>query len=84
MPFVSIYLCIVSFNFRPHLRTTSGPFKMPRSEDILNGFKLNWMNLRDADTGKILWQGNQDLSLPEVEHEAKVPKKILKCRAVSR
>jgi len=42
------------------------------------------MNLRDADTGKILWQGNQDLSLPEVEHEAKVPKKILKCRAVSR
>jgi len=57
---------------------------MPRSEDILNGFKLNWMNLRDADTGKILWQGNQDLSLPEVEHEAKVPKKILKCRAVSR
>jgi len=57
---------------------------MPRAEDILNGFKLNWMNLRDADTGKILWQGNQDLSLPEVEHEAKVPKKILKCRAVSR
>jgi retinal rod rhodopsin-sensitive cGMP 3',5'-cyclic phosphodiesterase subunit delta len=57
---------------------------MPRAEDILNGFKFNWMNLRDADTGKILWQGNQDLSLPEVEHEAKVPKKILKCRAVSR
>lgn len=42
------------------------------------------MNLRDADTGKILWQGNEDLSLPEVEHEARVPKKILKCRAVSR
>ena len=42
------------------------------------------MNLRDADTGKILWQGNQDLSLPDVEHEARVPKKILKCRAVSR
>ncbi len=31
--------------------------KMPsRSEDILKGFRLNWMNLRDADTGKILWQ----------------------------
>ena len=42
------------------------------------------MNLRDADTGKILWQGNEDLSLPDVEHEARVPKKILKCRAVSR
>ena len=59
--------------------------KMPsRAEDILKGFKINWMNLRDADTGKILWQGNEDLSLPEVEHEARVPKKILKCRAVSR
>lgn len=21
----------------------------------------NWMNLRDADSGKILWQGNEDL-----------------------
>ena len=55
-----------------------------RAEDILKGFKLNRMNLRDADTGKILWQGNDDLSMPEIEHEARVPKKILKCRAVSR
>ena len=53
-----------------------------RSEDILKGFRVNWMNLRDADSGKILWQGNDDL--PEAEHEARVPKKILKCRAVSR
>lgn len=51
---------------------------------ILQGFKLNWMNLRDADTGKILWQSADDLSLPDTEHEARVPKKILKCRAVSR
>lgn len=58
---------------------------MPSSaEDILKGFKLNWMNLRDADNGKILWQSSDDLSLPGVEHEARVPKKILKCRAVSR
>lgn len=55
-----------------------------RAEDILRGFKLNWMNLRDADTGTILWQSMENLSLPEVEHEARVPKKILKCRAVSR
>jgi len=55
-----------------------------KAEDILKGFKVNWMNLRDADTGKILWQGNDDLSLPDCEHEARVPKKILKCRAVSR
>lgn len=56
----------------------------PRAEDILKGFQVNWMNLRDADTGKILWQGNDDLSQPGEEHEARVPKKILKCRAVSR
>ncbi|XP_070523817.1 retinal rod rhodopsin-sensitive cGMP 3',5'-cyclic phosphodiesterase subunit delta [Cardiocondyla obscurior] len=55
-----------------------------RGEDILKGFQVNWMNLRDADNGKILWQGNEDLSVPDVEHEARVPKKILRCRAVSR
>merc|ERR1712013_684784 len=66
--------------------TTHSQFvKMPaKAEDILSGFRVNWMNLRDADTGKILWQGNEDLSVPEAEHEARVPKKILKCRAVSR
>jgi len=56
----------------------------PRAEDIMKGFQVNWMNLRDADTGKILWQGTEDLSQPGEEHEARVPKKILKCRAVSR
>ncbi|EDV24187.1 Retinal rod rhodopsin-sensitive cGMP 3',5'-cyclic phosphodiesterase subunit delta [Trichoplax sp. H2] len=54
------------------------------SREIMSGFKLNWMNLRDADSGKVLWQGTEDLSLPGVEHEARVPKKILRCRAVSR
>ncbi|KAL0839389.1 hypothetical protein ABMA28_016117 [Loxostege sticticalis] len=58
--------------------------KQKRVEDILNGFQVNWMNLRDGDTGKILWQYNEDLSSPEVEHEARVPKRILKCRVVSR
>jgi len=59
--------------------------KMPsKAEDILSGFRVNWMNLRDADTGKILWQGNTDLSAGDEVHEARVPKKILKCRAVSR
>lgn len=40
--------------------------------------------MRDADGGKIFWQGSEDLSLPNVEHEARVPKNILNCRAVSR
>ncbi|KAI4490960.1 hypothetical protein M0802_010634 [Mischocyttarus mexicanus] len=54
--------------------------------NLANSMKMhsNWMNLRDADSGKILWQGNEDLSISDFEHEARVPKKILKCRAVSR
>ncbi|CAF4027889.1 unnamed protein product [Rotaria magnacalcarata] len=55
-----------------------------RAQDILNGFKLHWMNLRDADSGRVLWQSSENLSTPGVEHEARVPKRILKCRAVSR
>ncbi|XP_077294788.1 prenyl-binding protein isoform X1 [Arctopsyche grandis] len=55
-----------------------------KAETILKGFQVNWMNLRDADTGKILWQNNEDMSSPEIEHEARVPKKILKCRIISR
>ncbi|OWR46396.1 putative restnal rod rhodopsin-sensitive cGMP 3',5'-cyclic phosphodiesterase [Danaus plexippus plexippus] len=42
------------------------------------------MTLRDVDTGKILWQHNLDMSSPDVEHEARVPKRILKSRVVSR
>ncbi|XP_058808764.1 retinal rod rhodopsin-sensitive cGMP 3',5'-cyclic phosphodiesterase subunit delta [Phymastichus coffea] len=55
-----------------------------RADDIFKGFQINWINLRDADNGKIIWQGNEDLSVPNIEHEAHVPKKILRCRAVSR
>ncbi|PAA50434.1 hypothetical protein BOX15_Mlig011649g1, partial [Macrostomum lignano] len=55
-----------------------------KSDDILKGFKLNWMNLRDGESGKIMWQGSEDLSLPDSEHEARVPKRILKCKSVSR
>ncbi|XP_052082308.1 retinal rod rhodopsin-sensitive cGMP 3',5'-cyclic phosphodiesterase subunit delta-like [Mytilus californianus] len=55
-----------------------------KAEDIMKGFKLNWMNLRDADSGRILWQSSDDLSSPDKDHEARVPKKILKCKTVSR
>lgn len=47
-------------------------------------FCSNWICLRDADGGKVFWQGSDDLSLSGKEHEAHVPKNILKCRAVSR
>ncbi|XKL69152.1 hypothetical protein PGB90_006921 [Kerria lacca] len=57
---------------------------MSKASEILSGFQVNWMNIRDAETGIILWQSNEDLSFPDKEHEARVPKKILKCKAVSR
>lgn len=38
----------------------------------------NWMNLRDAETGKILWQGTEDLSVPGVEHEGTFPPLVCK------
>lgn len=44
----------------------------------------NWMILRDADTGKVIWQENKDLSSSDEEHRAQIPTKILDLRAVSR
>lgn len=57
---------------------------MDRAQKIMDGFKLNWINFRDAENGKVIWQGSEDLSSPNKEHEARVPKKILRCKAVSR
>lgn len=83
MILIPITLHLVRLSSRTHLAAAAA--KMPsKAEDILSGFRVNWMNLRDADTGKLLWQNTEDLSQPEVEHEAKVPKHILSCRAVSR
>nr|CAD7256820.1 unnamed protein product [Timema shepardi] len=53
-----------------------------RREDILKGFQVNWFNIRDADTGKVLWQVYSDISVVNLEIKAKVPKQILECRAV--
>eukprot|EP00730_Choanoeca_flexa_P018633 TRINITY_DN9071_c0_g1_i4.p1 TRINITY_DN9071_c0_g1~~TRINITY_DN9071_c0_g1_i4.p1 ORF type:complete len:144 (+),score=10.03 TRINITY_DN9071_c0_g1_i4:114-545(+) len=47
-------------------------------------FAVKSMNLRNAANGKVLWQNTEDLSVPGKEHEARVPKKILKCKSVSR
>ncbi|VDM95069.1 unnamed protein product [Thelazia callipaeda] len=57
---------------------------MFRAQQIMRGFKLNWMSLRDAESGKMLWQCDEDLASPGMEHQAHVPKSILNCRAVSR
>eukprot|EP00899_Mesostigma_viride_P003246 jgi/Mesvir1/12922/Mv05940-RA.1 len=57
----------------------------PNLKRILDGFTINWMNMRDGETGKIMWE---EKSWPkdwkEKEVAAYVPKAILKCREVSR
>ncbi|XP_036329474.1 probable cGMP 3',5'-cyclic phosphodiesterase subunit delta [Rhagoletis pomonella] len=58
--------------------------EMASGEKIQKGFQINYMILRDADSGKVIWQENKDFSSPDVEHEARVPIKILDLRAVSR
>jgi len=58
------------------------PPKNPQA--ILEGFKLNWMDLRDSDTGKLFWKSEDDITKPGKEHVAKLPKSVLKCRGVSR
>ncbi|CAD6207866.1 GSCOCG00010255001-RA-CDS [Cotesia congregata] len=54
------------------------------SEKILSGFQINWVKVRDAETKKVLWQGNNDLSVSDEEHEAHIPIQIFKCNAVIR
>jgi retinal rod rhodopsin-sensitive cGMP 3',5'-cyclic phosphodiesterase subunit delta len=57
----------------------------PYDNDGSKGFQLNWMNLRDAETGTVLWQTNKHLSLRgDDEHVARVPSSILNCSSVSR
>uniref|UniRef100_A0A4W6G3X4 Retinal rod rhodopsin-sensitive cGMP 3',5'-cyclic phosphodiesterase subunit delta n=2 Tax=Percomorphaceae TaxID=1489872 RepID=A0A4W6G3X4_LATCA len=70
--------------FSTHLSVTNGNGCCLKIVKTVLKADQNWMNLRDAETGKVLWQGTEDLSVPGVEHEARVPKKILKCKAVSR
>ena len=57
----------------------------PFNDVTEKGFKLNWMILRNGETGSILWQANKHLSLYEKdEHIARVPSEILNCKSVSR
>lgn len=48
------------------------------------GFRVNWMNMRDAYTGKMLWERRDWDDMYDGEVEARVPESILACRAVSR
>jgi len=57
-----------------------------RSFALRQGFTLNGMNMRDAETGKIMWEspGNWKERFFTEELEAHVPREILECKEVSR
>lgn len=53
-------------------------------EDVLSGFQINWMTVRDLDNGDIFWQGNEDYSDNSKVMKIKLPKKLFKSKGVSR
>ena len=57
----------------------------PRAKAVVDGFKINWMNMRDGETGELMWEsGNWGASMWEKEIKARIPAEILQCNAVSR
>lgn len=65
-----------------------GEIMAPKSKEhqkIMDGFRIEYMCMRDADTGALKWESSDwagDAFLSE--QEAHVPPDILKCAAVSR
>jgi retinal rod rhodopsin-sensitive cGMP 3',5'-cyclic phosphodiesterase subunit delta len=55
----------------------------PRAQAILEGFRIDWMNMSDAATGQVLWQ-DDDWGDLLTEREIHIPARILRCAAVSR
>mmetsp|Transcript_42988 Transcript_42988/g.113272 ORF Transcript_42988/g.113272 Transcript_42988/m.113272 type:complete len:159 (-) Transcript_42988:285-761(-) len=52
-------------------------------EATRKGFVINWMNMRDAATGRVLWESPM-WDTNKVEAEAHVKREILQCRQVAR
>jgi len=47
-------------------------------------FLINWMVMRDADTGQVVWESTGAWDVTASEVVAHVPKSILQCKRVSR
>lgn len=59
--------------------------KNPVAQEILDGFSINFMTMKNANTNEVLWESDSwGRDLFERELEAHIPEKILQCRAVSR
>eukprot|EP00736_Rhodelphis_marinus_P008851 Rmarinus@m.8153 len=58
------------------------PEEKEKAQKFADGFKIVSMTMRDAATGKIMWE-TQDWDLSK-ENVARIPAEILKCQEVSR
>eukprot|EP01065_Artemidia_motanka_P037523 TRINITY_DN4618_c0_g1_i1.p2 TRINITY_DN4618_c0_g1~~TRINITY_DN4618_c0_g1_i1.p2 ORF type:complete len:162 (+),score=53.43 TRINITY_DN4618_c0_g1_i1:80-565(+) len=58
--------------------------RLKELEAIAGGLKLNWMTMRDGDSGDKMWQSSWGEDVWEKEQTAEIPKEVLKCRAVTR
>ncbi|CAM9656485.1 unnamed protein product, partial [Scytosiphon promiscuus] len=57
----------------------------PKAKSIVEGFRINWMDMRDAETARLLWEsGEWGKDMLRRELKATVPRRILECSAVSR
>ncbi|DBA04180.1 TPA: hypothetical protein N0F65_004288 [Lagenidium giganteum] len=71
-------------------RLDTGPGRIavannPRAKKIARGLVINHMNMRCADTGKLLWQSSEwTCMMMMMISAARIPAAILKCSAVSR
>lgn len=55
-----------------------------RIKDIVAGFRIVDMTIRDADNGSFLWGSSNWEKAFDEEIKVELPKKLLQCRAVSR
>jgi retinal rod rhodopsin-sensitive cGMP 3',5'-cyclic phosphodiesterase subunit delta len=59
-----------------------GNEQIDRIDKIKEGFKINWMKMKDASTGKVMWECHgYDLSKNNNEN---LPKEILECSEIVR
>jgi hypothetical protein len=47
-----------------------------QATDIVNGFRINWISLKDFESSRVLWRSSETWNLNEVM-VAEVPKEIL-------
>jgi hypothetical protein len=81
---------LVEAEFRALMtKGNEGQVGVAQSEEakaVAKGLRINWMNMRDAGTGKLLWESGawDEATMFSHEMKANVPRYILECEAVSR